>query len=180
MSELRLYPENQPEQAQIFTEFNDIAGHLDRAGVLFERWTAEHDLPDDADADTVLAAYATQVAQLKNKYGFQSADVVSLHPNHPDKVALRNKFLDEHTHSDYEVRFFVEGEGLFCIHTGQSVYAVRCIKGDLISVPAMTTHWFDMGPNPHFKCIRFFTSPDGWIANFTGSDIAQQFPRLEN
>jgi 1,2-dihydroxy-3-keto-5-methylthiopentene dioxygenase len=25
--------------------------------------------------------------------------------------------------------------------------------------------------------IRFFTEPDGWVGHFTGTDIAQKFPR---
>jgi cupin superfamily acireductone dioxygenase involved in methionine salvage len=29
-----------------------------------------------------------------------------------------------------------------------SVYAVLCKAGDLLSVPANTTHWFDMGTRP--------------------------------
>jgi len=57
---------------------------------------------------------------------------------------------------------------------------VLCTKGDLISVPANTPHWFDMGPNPNFTAIRLFNNPEGWVANFTGSDIAQRFNRLEN
>ncbi len=180
MSELRIYAAHSSENCEIFTDGNAIAGQLDAVGVLFERWQTEAPLPDNADADTVLAAYQNQVEKLKAKYGFQSADVVSLYPEHPDKGVLRQKFLDEHTHSDYEVRFFVEGQGLFNIHKDDKVYAVLCEQGDLISVPANTTHWFDMGPNPRFKCIRFFTTPEGWVANFTGNEIAKQFPRLEN
>jgi 1,2-dihydroxy-3-keto-5-methylthiopentene dioxygenase len=56
---------------------------------------------------------------------------------------------------------------------------VICEQGDLISVPDGTTHWFDMGPRPHFTAIRLFTNPEGWVANFTGSDIASRFPRFE-
>jgi len=37
-----------------------------------------------------------------------------------------------------------------------------------------------MGPNPNFTAIRLFNNPEGWVANFTGSDIAQRFNRLEN
>jgi 1,2-dihydroxy-3-keto-5-methylthiopentene dioxygenase len=37
-----------------------------------------------------------------------------------------------------------------------------------------------MGPNPGFIAIRLFNNPDGWVANFTGSDIADRFNRLEN
>jgi enolase-phosphatase E1 len=102
--------------------------------------------------------------------------VVSLKPDHPDREALRAKFLNEHTHSDYEVRFFVDGQGLFYIHKAGRVYATLCERGDLISVPADTPHWFDMGPRPDFKCIRLFTTPEGWVARFTESDIAGRFP----
>ena len=92
---------------------------------------------------------------------------------------MRAKFLEEHTHKEGEVRFFVDGSGLFSLHVGGKVYEVLCRKGDLISVPDNTTHWFDMGPAPEFVAIRFFTNPDGWIGDFTGSDIAQRFPRYE-
>jgi 1,2-dihydroxy-3-keto-5-methylthiopentene dioxygenase len=36
-----------------------------------------------------------------------------------------------------------------------------------------------MGPRPHFLAIRIFSNPEGWVANFTGSPIAEQFPRYE-
>jgi hypothetical protein len=51
--------------------------------------------------------------------------------------------------------------------------------GDLIAVPDSTRHWFDMGPEPSFVAIRFFTEPDGWVGHFTGTDIARKFPRYE-
>jgi 1,2-dihydroxy-3-keto-5-methylthiopentene dioxygenase len=56
---------------------------------------------------------------------------------------------------------------------------IRCEQGDLLAVPDSTPHWFDMGPEPRFVVIRFFTQPEGWIGHFTGSDIAQKFPRYE-
>jgi 1,2-dihydroxy-3-keto-5-methylthiopentene dioxygenase len=178
MSELKIYSDTDPGTAQVFTDYPAIARELNAVGVLFERWTADRPLSAQADQDEVLAAYREPVERLMQEYLFQSADVISLKPDHPDKDALRAKFLNEHTHSDYEVRFFVDGQGLFYIHTQNRVYAALCEKGDLISVPANTTHWFDMGPQPDFKCIRLFTSPDGWVANFTGSDIASRFPRF--
>jgi 1,2-dihydroxy-3-keto-5-methylthiopentene dioxygenase len=112
--------------------------------------------------------------------GYQSYDVVSMHPEHPDKDAFRQKFLAEHTHAEDEVRFFVRGQGLFVIHHDSYVYAILCEKDDLISVPAGTRHWFDMGPNPRFTAIRLFNNPEGWIAKFTGDEIANRFPMLDN
>ena len=157
----------------------DIARELAGIGVRFERWEAGALLAPDADQETVLAAYREPVRRLMDEYGFQSMDVVSLNPDHPDREVFRNKFLAEHTHDDFEVRFFVAGSGLFYLHVGGRVYLVLCEQGDLISVPANTPHWFDMGTAPCFKCIRLFTTPEGWVANFTGSDIASRFPSMD-
>ncbi|MNR57833.1 Acireductone dioxygenase [compost metagenome] len=55
-----------------------------------------------------------------------------------------------------------------------------CEKNDLISVPAGTKQWFDMGERPHFITIHLFNNPQGRVANFTGDKIAGQFPRLED
>lgn len=161
------------------TDADVIAGKLLQAGVAFERWEADQTLAPDAGQEDIIHAYRESVDRLMTRHGFQSVDVVSLQPDHPDREALRKKFLDEHTHSEYEVRFFVDGKGLFYIHHEDRVYCVMCGKGDLISVPANTRHWFDMGATPDFKCIRLFTSADGWAANLTGDDIARRFPGFE-
>jgi 1,2-dihydroxy-3-keto-5-methylthiopentene dioxygenase len=179
MSALTVYPDDRPRTGELFTDYSGIVAQLSGIGVQFERWTANCDLADDADQDAVIAAYRDSVDRLMRQYGFQSVDVVSLQPDHPQKTAFREKFLAEHIHADFEVRFFVDGKGLFYLHAGGKVYAVLCEKGDLISVPANTTHWFDMGENPSFKCIRLFTTPEGWVALFTGSDIAKSFPTYD-
>jgi 1,2-dihydroxy-3-keto-5-methylthiopentene dioxygenase len=174
------YPESgAAAPADTYTDFDAIAAQLAGIEVELERWQADRPLSPDAGQDEVLAAYRESIDRLNERYGFQSVDVVALGPDHPDKDTMRGKFLDEHTHADFEVRFFVDGRGLFYLHAAGKVFCVLCEKGDLISVPANTTHWFDMGTAPSFKCIRFFTTPDGWVGNFTGSDIAGRFPSFD-
>lgn len=179
MSALTIYSADQPQRGATTREFAAIADRLNAIGVQFERWQAACEFAADAEAQDVLNAYQSSVERLKQQYGFQSADVISLKADHPNKDQLRQKFLSEHTHSDFEVRFFVEGCGLFYLHVGDKVYAVLCEQGDLLSVPANTTHWFDMGENPDFKCIRLFTTEEGWIAEYTGNPIAERFPTLD-
>ncbi|MCX7096837.1 MAG: cupin [Methylococcales bacterium] len=179
MSALSVYPENQPEQGQLYTDFTAIKSQLSQLGVQFERWTATAPLAANDDQAAVIAAYSDSIGRLKAQFGFQSVDVIKLGADHPEKANFRQKFLAEHTHDDFEVRFFVEGRGLFYLHVNNTVYAVLCEQGDLISVPANTTHWFDMGENPAFTCIRFFTTPDGWVADFTGNELAKSFPTLD-
>jgi 1,2-dihydroxy-3-keto-5-methylthiopentene dioxygenase len=180
MSQLSVYSASAQGTPETVSDFDAIADRLKSIGVQFERWNAGHALAADADQDAVLAAYRDAIDTLNRQYGFQSIDVVSLNPDHPEKSALRQKFLAEHTHADFEVRFFVEGRGLFYLHIEDKVYLVLCERGDLISVPANTRHWFDMGENPQFKCIRFFTTADGWEGHFTGSDIATRFPGFDD
>jgi len=179
MSVLTIHPEDNPAAAELIADPELMAERLWEIGVLFERWQADHAFPPDADQDTVIAAYQSSINRLIDRYEFHSVDVVSLHPDHPQKSELRAKFLSEHTHDDFEVRFFVEGRGIFYLHADGKVYVVLCEQGDLISVPDLARHWFDMGRNPSFKCIRLFATPEGWIANFTGSDIARTFPDFE-
>lgn len=180
MSVLTIHSETRPQTAEAkFTDFSAIAAYLATIGVRFERWQADATLRADAGQEEVLAAYREPVERLNREYGFRSVDVVSLRPEHPDKATLRGKFLSEHTHADFEARFFVAGKGLFYLHPGDKVYALLCEAGDLISVPAGVKHWFDMGENPDFKCIRFFTTPDGWQADFTGSGVSAGFATFE-
>lgn len=179
MSALRIYNEAGQPLEPVIRDHDSITARLSEIGVQFERWQATEPLASDAEQEAVLKAYQISIDQLNQQYGFQSVDVVALRPDNPKKDEFRQKFLSEHTHTDFEVRFFVDGSGLFYLHVNDKVYLVLCEKGDLISVPANTTHWFDMGKDPDFKCIRLFTTEDGWVGNFTGSEIARQFPDMD-
>lgn len=180
MSRLRIFPDSDPGQIELNTTDGErIAAELARIGVRFERWQANQPLQPGASPETVMAAYRDDIERLKAQHGFQSVDVVSIAPDHPQRDVMRGRFLEEHFHAEDEVRFFVAGSGLFSLHVQDKVYEILCEQGDLIHVPDGATHWFDMGPQPFFVAIRFFTQPDGWIGHFTGNDIAQRFPRYE-
>jgi 1,2-dihydroxy-3-keto-5-methylthiopentene dioxygenase len=177
MSRLTIYSEDNPGQPLLDTEdAARIATALLDIGVRFERWSASHELPADIDDAAVLEAYRSDIDRLSHECGYQSVDVLRCRPDDPNRTQLRLKFLDEHTHDDDEVRFFVEGAGVFYLHAAGKVHMTLCERGDLLSVPAGTRHWFDMGPAPHFTVIRVFTTPAGWVAKFTGAGIARQFP----
>ena len=179
MSQLRIFDETDGSAPlKTLTEHAAIARELGKAGVRFEYWEASRPVGPGASQDEVIAAYRDDIERLKSSGGYQAVDVISLTPDHPERSALRQKFLNEHTHSEDEVRFFVAGQGLFTLHIGGDVYEVLCCQGDLIGVPDGTPHWFDMSERPYFIAIRLFTNKEGWVANFTGDDIAARFPRL--
>lgn len=179
MSRLQIFSESNNSTPIFFSEEpTAIVNELKAVGIRFERWQATSPLEPGASSEAVIAAYQADIDRLKREGGYQAVDVVSLNPDHPDRVALRQKFLSEHTHSEDEVRFFVAGQGLFTLHIKDKVYEVLCQQGDLISVPANAPHWFDMSERPYFIAIRLFTNPAGWVASFTGDTIAERFSRL--
>jgi 1,2-dihydroxy-3-keto-5-methylthiopentene dioxygenase len=180
MSRLRIFNAEQPHNpSSVHEDHAGIARELAKVGVRFEQWEASQPVVPGASQEQVIAAYRHDIDRLMSEEGYQSVDVISLTPDHPDRATLRQKFLSEHTHSEDEVRFFVAGAGQFTLHIQDKVYDVLCEQGDLIGVPDGTRHWFDMSEAPYFVAIRLFTNKEGWVANFTGSDIAEQFPRMK-
>ncbi|MBU6384044.1 MAG: cupin [Verrucomicrobia bacterium] len=153
----------------------EIAQQLWLIGVRFEQWEASQPIDDTATEAEIQAAYRADIQKIVLEHGFRAVDVIHMIPPHPNQEAIRKKFLNEHIHDEPEVRFFVEGSGVFFLHYGDRVYAVTCEKGDLMSIPPNYKHFFDMGPNPYFTAIRFFTRTEGWIPYFTGDLISQKF-----
>jgi 1,2-dihydroxy-3-keto-5-methylthiopentene dioxygenase len=179
MSRLRIYDDTRADAPRSeHTEPVDIARELAAVGVRFEQWEATQPVVPGASQEDVIAAYRDDIDRLMRTEGYQAVDVISLRPDNPDRAAFRQKFLNEHTHSEDEVRFFVAGAGQFTLHIDGRVYEVLCESGDLIGVPDRTRHWFDMSESPYFVAIRLFTNKEGWVAEFTGDDIAERFPRM--
>jgi 1,2-dihydroxy-3-keto-5-methylthiopentene dioxygenase len=155
----------------------EIKIFMNERGIIFEQWEASHPLKDTDTQETILAAYEHELGPYMKKHGYVNADVINVHKDTANIEAIRAKFLAEHTHSEDEVRFFVDGEGQFFFHLAerQEVFKLLCEKGDFISVPKGYTHWFDLAPKYHVKAIRIFQSPEGWVANYTGSAKEQSY-----
>lgn len=160
-----------------------IVQELGKISVRYE-YREPMDVPVGATAEEVMEIFADIIAEFGASENYTTVDVAQLHPVDSDEwrdsaAAARAKFLNEHTHDDDEVRYFVQGSGIFYLHIDGKVHAVLCTAGDLLDVPANTTHWFDMGTRPDFTAVRFFKVDDGWIGDFTGSDISSRFPDFD-
>jgi 1,2-dihydroxy-3-keto-5-methylthiopentene dioxygenase len=184
MTLLTVWPDTDPETVETRTEDpEEIADLLKQLGVRFHRWELQ-ELPEEATSDEVLEAYRTEVDRVIDSEGYIKIDAIRMTPSDDPEwlekaKAAREKFLSEHTHEDDEDRFFARGTGVFYLHVDGKVHAVLCEAGDLLSVPARTTHWFDMGTRPDFVSIRFFHDDDGWIGEFLNTDTAEKFPTFD-
>lgn len=185
MTLLQVMPDDEPHTVLLRTRDNEkIIAELAERGVRLRHWAVRGELGPHDGQEEVLARYRAEVESLCAEQDLRVVDVARLSPSDEDawreKAAkARAAFLDEHRHAEDEVRFFVAGTGCFYLHLDARVCAVVCEPGDLLSVPAGTPHWFDMGPRPDFCAIRFFRDEDGWVADFTGDPLGDGFPRLD-
>jgi 1,2-dihydroxy-3-keto-5-methylthiopentene dioxygenase len=165
-----------PEEGRTVTEAAEVARHLRAAGIDYERWTAAAAGGPSATADDVLAAYAPEIQRLKEAGGYVTADVIDVKPDTPGLDAMLAKFRREHWHDEDEVRFIVEGRGVFHIHPREgAVFALEVEAGDLIRVPRGTWHWFDLCADRRIRAIRLFQDPSGWTPHYTDSRVGERF-----
>jgi len=121
--------------------------------------------------ESALAAYAPELARLRERLAVRSIDRVTPRPDPAEWPRLRAAFLAEHTHAEPEIRFFLGGTGLFHLRDGDGFLGLLCEAGDWVAVPAGLPHRFDGGEAPAFDALRLFGSPDGWAARPTGAAL---------
>lgn len=154
------------------TDLEAIKMIIGKYNIYLARWEANIPLNKDSTQEEILAAYSHELKPFMEKNGYVTADVINVHPGTPNLSAIREKFMKEHTHSEDEIRFFVDGEGIFWFHFDDGeVYSVTCTAGDFMSVPKNYKHWFDLHPKYFVKAIRIFSNVEGWTPNYTNSNI---------
>ena len=166
-----------PDQGVQIKGALEIKTFLTQYGIFFEQWECPVEFKASASQEDILAAYSKDLKPFMDSGGYQSADVISINALTPNYDQIRAKFLAEHIHDEDEIRFFVDGQGLFWFHLNSApIFNVLCQRGDLISVPAGTKHWFDAGPeHPFVKAIRIFTDMSGWTPHYTQSGIEDNY-----
>ncbi len=162
-----------PDKRLTLENPDEIQDYLAQRGILYTQWEAHCAFSNEASQEEILAAYEHALKPYMAEHGYQTADVISVHPETPNLPEIRAKFLREHTHTEDEVRFFVDGQGYFWFNLegDEPVFCVKCVAGDLLSVPANFKHWFDLGPVAFVKTIRVFTDASGWTPHYTDSGV---------
>lgn len=152
----------------------EAAKYLESQGVVYERWDIsrlqgflkeEYALTDE-QKNEILNLFKPEIDDLSAKRGYKSADIVVLSDKTPNLNQLLEMFAKEHHHREDEVRFIVDGHGIFAIKGPKDgvYFDVELEAGDLISVPAGTRHWFELMDDRKVKAIRIFSTTEGWAA----------------
>lgn len=166
-----------PAENRTIKDQQAISDYLATIGIDYERWEPRQQIVDGASAEEILAAYSNEIETLKAQGGYVTADVIDVSSDTPGLEAMLAKFNREHWHDEDEVRFIIEGSGIFHIHPRSGpVVGIEVESGDLIRVPRGTWHWFNLCGDRRIRAIRLFQDQAGWTPNYTesGEDTAYQ------
>jgi 1,2-dihydroxy-3-keto-5-methylthiopentene dioxygenase len=165
-----------PSEQRSLTEQAEVREYLAGIGIDYERWQPVDNLGADASAEEILRAYDRQIAELKSRGGYKTADVIDVKPDTPGLDTMLAKFNIEHRHDEDEVRYIIAGRGLFHIHPASGpVVAIEVEAGDLIRVPRGTLHWFDLCGDRRIRAIRLFQDVTGWTPHYTNSGVDRDY-----
>jgi 1,2-dihydroxy-3-keto-5-methylthiopentene dioxygenase len=172
----------QLDDGTTYTQLTDIERELAALNIHLDCWPVGdnpeiHDLLakdalTDEEKERVLQALDNYFEQLKASAGYQSRDLIVLHPDVPNLDALLSKFDSCHYHTDDEVRYIVAGEGIFgFVRPDGTQVEVTVQPEEYINVPANTEHWFHLTPAKRIKAVRYFTTTEGWTPEYTATEI---------
>lgn len=162
------------------TDLSEIAAQLSKLGVALHHWPLNESVRELLDSDRLDDTQKEQVLQAHDRYfnalqqsdGYQTRDLIVLHKDIPGLDDLLAKFERIHTHDDDEVRYIVDGEGMFgFVFPDGSQVRLTIQPGEYINVPKDTEHWFEVTDARRIKAVRYFTSTEGWVPRYTGTPV---------
>ncbi|MBH8564732.1 cupin domain-containing protein [Nostoc sp. CENA67] len=171
------------ENGTILTDIEDIAQELASLNIQLNRWPVgdnpdlrrllAQDSLDEDEKEQILKALDSYFEQLQQTAGYQSRDLIVLHPGIPNLDQLLAKFDQIHTHADDEVRYVIDGEAIFgFVRSDRTQVELTVQPEEYINVPAGTEHWFYLTPTRRVKAVRYFISTEGWIPQYTCTEKA--------
>ena len=183
----------QLENGTTYTTMSDVARELALLGVSLNRWPlgassevaallAKESLNDE-EKEKVLRSLDRYFEQLQRSLGYQSRDLIVLHPDIPSLDVLLSKFDKCHTHADDEVRYVIDGEGTFgFVRPDGSQMELTIQAEQYINIPAGTEHWFVLTSSRRIKAVRYFSGTEGWVPYYSKTGVrmqAQKFSKSE-
>jgi 1,2-dihydroxy-3-keto-5-methylthiopentene dioxygenase len=171
---------NVPDDKVTLRGVKEIGEYLAPYGIWFERWhLQDRGLSEEAAQEEILEAYKPEIEKLKERGGYVTADVISVNAQTPGLDVMLAKFDKEHTHSEDEVRFVVQGAGIFHVNPLDGpVFSIEMEPGDLINVPAGTRHWFNLCASRSIRAIRLFKDASGWTPEYLDDAVHARYEPL--
>lgn len=178
MSSLSVHLDTSPELPnKVLNHADDIASTLAAVAIDYRQVELPQALRPGCEQAEFEAVYGLWLQAFMTEQGYVQQELFNLQRNDARKLELRARHLDEQVQGSASAWLFVGGFAQLSVHLDGYVYVLQGERGDLLTLPAGTRHWFDLGEEPHLLALRLSASDEA--AEATGDDIASRFPRLD-
>ncbi len=110
------------------------------------------------------ATYQAALDQWKTERGYTAQDEIRLNPQTENLNTILSKFDKEHLHTDDEVRYILDGAGIFDIRSKEDDWIRILVQaGDFLIVPANMYHRFTLTEEKSIHAIRLFKDNPSWV-----------------
>ncbi len=177
------------EDDTTYTQLSDIQRELTPLNIQINTWKIgsdtklnallAQDMLSDGEKVTVLKGLDKYFEELATTAGYKERDLIVLHSSVPKLDAMLSKFDKTHTHADPEVRYIIAGEGIFgFVRPDGSQVELTVQPEDYINVPSGVEHWFYLTSSRSIKAVRYFTTTEGWVPDYTDTEIRLRRDRV--
>lgn len=171
------------------SNLSDIVAELSFLNVYIKRFEQERsllatdllaqDLLGETARQQILDLHNSQFECLRAEGDYSWSDLLTLHPGSPNLYSLMTTYSRYHTHSAPEALYILAGEAIFGFtQPGGTQLQLLVQPQDYIRIPADTEHWFSLSAALQVKAVRYFTTIEGWLPQYTGTVMGNFFGKL--
>ncbi|WP_414753654.1 1,2-dihydroxy-3-keto-5-methylthiopentene dioxygenase [Anabaena sp. CCY 9910] len=170
------------EDGTIESNLDEIARELAPLGVYIKHYDPgtsilfPHLLIQDALTDKekchIVDLHNSVFEFIQQENGYLWCDLLNVHPGSPNLQTLIATYAQYHTHTAPEALYALAGEMIFgFVKADGSQVQLLVQSQDYLHIPSGVEHWCSLTASLSFKAVRYFTAADGWVPNYTGTQL---------
>ena len=147
--------------------------HYDPGTSLLFPQLLEQDILTDTEKQQIIELHNSVFEFLQQENGYMWADLLNLHPGSPNFQNLIATYNRYHHHTAPEALYLLAGEMIFGFvkPDGQQIQLLIQSQ-NYIHIPAGVEHWCSPTALLHLKAVRYFTTAEGWVPNYTETQLS--------
>lgn len=147
--------------------------HYDPGTSLLFPHLIEQDTITESEKRYILELHNSVFEFLQQENGYLWCDLLNVHPGSPHLETLIATYNRYHTHTATEPIYVLAGEMIFGFVTPDGKQIQLLIESqDYLVIPAGVEHWCSPNAALNFKAIRYFTTAEGWLPTYTGTQLS--------
>ncbi|HLO87503.1 MAG TPA: acireductone dioxygenase [Nostocaceae cyanobacterium] len=139
----------------------------------------EQDTVTESEKRYIVELHSSVFEFLQQENNYLWCDLLNVHPGSPNLQAQVTTYQNYHTHTAPEAIYLLAGEMIYgFVRSDGSQVQLLIQAQDYLHIPANVEHWSSPAASLHFKVIRYFTTVEGWMPNYTGTQLSDSLHKF--